>query len=70
MTTPEPSELFSGRFTLYETPGGGYHLAYRPDGDEELHHFDIPAAVVGAAKMAAEGGISPTKLFNVLRGRG
>jgi hypothetical protein len=64
----EPAHLFSGRFSLFETPGGGYHLAYTPDGDEEARHIEIPAAAVHAMKMAAEGGMTPMKLFSMLRG--
>lgn len=63
----EPKHLFSGVFSLFETPGGGYHLTYQPKDDEE-HHIDIPAAAVHAMKMAAEGGMSPMKLFAMLKG--
>lgn len=67
MPVTEPVHLFSGRFSLFETPGGGYHLSYKPDEDDEKH-IDIPAAAVHAMKMAAEGGMSPMKLLAMLRG--
>ena len=44
----------SGRYTLYETPDGGYHIAYNRDGDDEIHHIDIPPALVKMAKMAGK----------------
>ena len=63
----EPVELFSGRYTVFQNPNGGMHLAYLIDGDHETRHFDIPPAVIHAAKMAAEGGMSPLALLNTLR---
>lgn len=50
---PEP--LSKGRYSIYETPDGGYHLAYRPDGADEDGHMQIPAAIVRMAKAGAGG---------------
>lgn len=72
MATPqEPRELFSGRYTLFENPDGGYHLSYLVDGDDEVKHFELPAAVMAAVKMAAQQGVNPLSLMRMLRnGRG
>lgn len=45
--TSEPTPILSGRFAIYETPAGGYHLAYRTEeGPDEDQHFDVPAHLV------------------------
>jgi hypothetical protein len=55
--------IMKGRFTLYPTPDGGYHIAYLPDGDgEETRHMEVPGAIVHLAKLGAEGKLSPMKL--------
>jgi hypothetical protein len=60
MSLPLPEPLLKGRFNLYETPDGGFHLAYVPDGDgEEARHLEIPAFAVKMAKASAEGRLSP-----------
>jgi hypothetical protein len=61
MDTPEP--LIKGRFTLYETTDGGYHLAYMPDGEAESKHLEVPAWVVKMSKMAAEGKRNPLSIM-------
>lgn len=48
--TPEP--LLKGKFAIFETPGGGIHLALRADGEDEERHIDIPPMLV---KMASKG---------------
>lgn len=67
MTTP-PEPIMTGRFNLFETVGGGFHIAYQPDGQEEIQHIEIPAAVIGAAKMAAEGKLNPFKMMGKMFG--
>lgn len=58
-----PDPLMKGRFTLYETPNGGYHIAYLPDGEgEETRHLEIPGTIVHLARLGAEGKLSPVKL--------
>lgn len=47
--TPKP--FMTGTFSLYETPEGGYHLAYRPKDAEEDQHVEIPGMYLKLAKM-------------------
>lgn len=43
---PEAPELLSrGQYSLYATPNGGAHLSYRPDGQDEDSHQEIPASI-------------------------
>lgn len=56
---PKPEPVMKGVFSLYETPDGGYHIAYtneRGENPEETHHHQIPGMVVKLAKQASEGG--------------
>ena len=48
---PEP--ILMGRFNLFNTPDGGYHIAYIPDGSDETQHLEIPAMVVKMARLSA-----------------
>lgn len=56
---PEP--ILKGRFNLYETPDGGFHIAYMADGETETRHLEIPAMVVRMARLSAEGKLNPVK---------
>jgi hypothetical protein len=65
---PEPKMV--GRFNLYDTPDGGFHVSYQEDPTEEnatpeVQHIDIPGAIVRASKMLGEGNMSPMKAMNV-----
>lgn len=72
--TPEiqqPEPIMTGRFNLFETQGGGFHIAYLPDGEnQETQHIDIPAAIINAAKMAAQGKLNPFKMMRGMLGNG
>lgn len=50
--------IVTGRFTVYETPSGGYHIVYRGDNETEndTHHLDIPPALVTMARKAMKMG--------------
>lgn len=62
--------VMKGRFTLYETPDGGYHIAYLPDGEgEETRHMEVPGAIVNLARMGAEGKLSPFAMAKALMGK-
>ncbi len=50
-----PELLSRGAYSLYKTPDGGLHLAYRADGEEEDRHLPIPPAVMRMAEAAANG---------------
>jgi len=56
---PEP--ILKGRFNLYETPDGGFHIAYVADDETETRHLEIPAMVVRMARLSAEGRLNPVK---------
>jgi hypothetical protein len=56
---PEP--ILKGRFNLYETPDGGFHIAYIADDTTDTRHLEIPAMVIRMARMSAEGKLNPIK---------
>lgn len=60
--------LMNGKFSLYETPEGGMHIAYDPEGDTETRHLEIPAMVVKMARMSAEGKLNPLQAFKMMTG--
>lgn len=64
MTTPEP--ILKGRFNLYETPDGGFHIAYIADGETDTRHLEIPAMVIRMARASAEGKLNPVKALKDL----
>lgn len=47
-----------GMFSVYETAGGGYHIAYRQHGSAEETHIDIPGMVVRMARVVGASKIS------------
>lgn len=62
MGKTEPKLMLTGTFSLYETPDGGYHIAYRPQDTEDDQHLEFPGAMVKMARrMQSMGGIG--KLF-------
>lgn len=69
---PGRKPLSAGRYALYEAPGGGAVLAYRPDGSDHDLHEQIPAPVWQLLRRAAAGEtISPAAVMRtVLGGRG
>lgn len=50
--------VMRGMFSVYETAGGGYHIAYRQHGSAEETHIDIPGMVVRMARVVGAGKIS------------
>lgn len=50
-----------GRFNLWETPEGGYHIAYILDDTEDTRRLEIPGMVIRMAKLASEGKLNPGK---------
>jgi hypothetical protein len=62
--------LMHGRFSLYETPEGGYHIAYALDNTADTRHLEIPAMVVRMAKAGAEGKLSPMKMMREMMANG
>lgn len=66
MTDP----LLKGRFAMYETPEGGYHIAYINDGQDDTRHIEIPAFIVRLGQQMSEGKASPVDMVKVLMTRG
>lgn len=65
-TTP----TMKGRFNLFKTPDGGFHVAYVKDPTEdepepETQHIDIPGSIVRASQMLADGKMTPGKAMNI-----
>lgn len=60
-----PVPVVRGRFSLYETPAGGYRLVWRADGSDTDEHADVPPMLV---KMARRGGTSPLAALRALTG--
>ena len=58
---PVPEPMLKGRFNMWETPEGGFHIAYIADGTDETRHLDIPGMVVRMSRLAAEGKLNPAK---------
>lgn len=56
-TSAPPEPMMKGRFCLYETPDGGFLLAYRLDGEDQDQQVHIPGFAVKMAKaqMGAKG---------------
>ncbi len=47
---PAPVPVMRGRFAVYDTPDGGYHLTYQLEGEEEPQHMEFPGMFVNLAK--------------------
>jgi len=70
MTTPiaaMPDPVKKGRFNLYATPDGGFHIAYQEDGSEKVEHLELPGALIRAGKMMEEGKMSPLKMLGMIK---
>ncbi len=48
-------KLLRGQFTLYKTPEGGLHIAYRLEGQDEDGHLPLPPALIKLGMAAASG---------------
>jgi hypothetical protein len=67
--TPQPEPFLRGTFALYETPDGGYHIAYKPDGEEDTRHAEIPGAALKMAQ-ALSGSKNPFAVIGKMMGAG
>lgn len=54
----DPVPAVSGRFTVYPTPDGGYHVAYLADGEDPAatRHLEVPPMLVAIARKALADG--------------
>ena len=50
LKAPTPEPVMRGRFAVYDTPDGGYHLTYQLDGEEEPQHLEFPGMLVALAR--------------------
>lgn len=64
-----PKLISRGRYSLYQAPDGGLHLAYRPEDADEDAHLVVPPWVIRAAEAAA-GGQGPLGRMRALIGFG
>lgn len=67
-TVPVP--FMKGRFNVYETPDGGFHIAYQKDGQEEIEHINLPGPLIRAAQMMSDGKLSPIAAMKMITGMG
>jgi hypothetical protein len=44
-----------GVYSIYKTPEGGMHIAYRPEDTQEDQHFEVPAPLMAMMTAAVEG---------------
>lgn len=59
-----------GRYNLYKTPDGGFHVAYQKDATEEepepeVQHVNIPGAIIRASELLANGDMTPVKAMSI-----
>lgn len=66
----DPVPFLMGRFSLFETPGGGMHLTWRPDGEEEDQHIDVPGWILKVARQQKEGSGSFMGMLRSMTGNG
>ena len=63
---PEP--FMKGTFSVYNTPDGGYHIAYKLEGEDETNHAEIPGAALKMAS-ALSGTKNPFAMVGKMMGR-
>jgi hypothetical protein len=67
--------IMKGRFNLFRTPDGGFHVAYQKDeeyrqeDEDDILHIEIPGMVIQAAEMASQGANPLTLLKKVMGAR-
>jgi hypothetical protein len=64
-TPPVPRQV--GRYSLFDTPDGGLHIAYTVEGEETTQHIEVPGKIIKMAQMMESGSMSPMKAFSALR---
>jgi hypothetical protein len=61
-----PVPFLEGTFAIYETPDGGYHIAYKTKGSDDTQHMEIPGAALKMAK-AMSGVSNPFAMFGAMK---
>jgi hypothetical protein len=66
-----PKPRFTGRFSVYDTDGGGIHIAWCPDevDQSETQHIDLPPQLVAIVKNVSEGNMkNPMDIVKAVMG--
>jgi len=64
---PDREPILTGRFSLYETPHGGIHLAFHLEGEADDRHMEFPPAMVRMAAMAGGGRGNPLDIIKGMK---
>jgi len=65
--TGAPDLMSQGTYAIYQTPQGGWHIAYLPSDTEETQHFEIPAMAVQLFQTMQRGEMpSPFQMMKKL----
>jgi hypothetical protein len=67
------SPRFSGTFSVYDTDGGGIHIAWLPNDspNSDTQHFDLPGPIITIIKELAAGKMpNPMELVKVMAANG
>ena len=70
MEANHPVARMTGKFTLYDTPDGGIHIAYLPDGTEETQHLELPGKAIRLAQALESGKMNPAAMMRAFMGGG
>lgn len=70
ITEAPPVPYLKGAFALYNTPDGGIHVSYRPDGADADEHIQIPGIMMTLVREMNDTGKlpNPLQLMKMLRG--
>lgn len=64
----DPKLIITGTFSLYETPDGGFHIAYRPKDADADEHLEFPGHMVKMARRLQGLPGGPAAMFGRLMG--
>jgi hypothetical protein len=68
MSEEKPEPRVKGRFALFDTPDGGIHIAYRPEGSDKDEHFQLPGKVMKFAQAFSEGKLTnPMEMIRMMQ---
>ena len=67
-----PTPRIKGKFSLYDLPDGGIHIAWLANGldETETQHLEVPGQVLKIAKLASEGKLNPMQLMKEMTNGG
>jgi hypothetical protein len=67
MEEAAPIPRQKGKYSLFDTPDGGLHIAYTVEGSEETQHIEVPGRIINMAKMLENGNMGPGQAFKMLK---